>query len=248
MSVHRFYAPGMTRDASRVVLDSEESTHLSRVLRLRVGARVRAFDGQGGERHALVANSHPGAAELELLDSIAPPAEPRVSVALAVGILKADKFDAVLRDAVMLGVSSVIPLLTDRCDVPRSAVSGGARLERWHRIAVASAKQSGRAVVPAVADPIHLDACLDRDRSPMRLMLAEPSLGGAQRLDDSSRGLMDATQALVLIGPEGGWTPDEVDRARSRGCRVVSLGSRTLRADSAPLVALAVLQFLWGDL
>lgn len=246
--MHRFYAPAMTRDARRVVLDGVESAHLSRVLRLRAGASVRAFDGKGTERHALVVSSHPTASELELLDEASTQVEPRVRVVLAVGLLKSDKFDAMLRDAVMLGASAVVPLLTERCDVPASAVAGGARLDRWHRVAVASAKQSGRAVVPLVGEPVRLETCLDLDRSPLRVLFAEPSVACAERLDRSSPGPTDATQALVLIGPEGGWTPDEVDLARARGCRIVSLGSRTLRADAAPLVGLAVLQFLWGDL
>lgn len=245
--MHRFYAPGITADATRVVLDTVESTHLARVLRLRPGTRVRVFDGKGSERHALVTNARPDAAELELLDRVDAAAEARVHLVLGVGLLKADRFDAVLRDAVMLGVAAVQPLVTIRCDVPTAAIATGSRRERWHRIAVSASKQSGRAVVPVIREPATLAACLDADDAPVRLLLAEPSVAGADRLDVATD-WWDTARALVLVGPEGGWAPGEVDDARARGCRVVSLGARTLRADAAPLVAVAVLQFLWGDL
>ncbi|MEW5980965.1 MAG: RsmE family RNA methyltransferase [Acidobacteriota bacterium] len=245
--VHRFYAPGMSAGATRVVLDGVESVHLARVLRLRPGSRVRAFDGRGTEREARVATAHPKGAELDLFDPVGAAPEARVHVELGLGLLKADRFDAALRDAVMLGVAAVHPLLTERSDVPAGAVASGTRRERWHRIAVASSKQSGRATVPAVHEPAGLRACLAADRSPTRILLAEPSVAGAEPLQ-ADAGWAAVTQALVLVGPEGGWTPGEVGLARAGGCRVMSLGTRTLRADAAPLVALSVLQFLWGDL
>ncbi len=248
MTVHRFYAPGMTAGMPRVVLDPDESAHLTRVLRLKPGAAVRVFDGRGLEREARVVTARAKASELDLTGEVVARPEGRVRIHLGMALLKADRFDAAIRDAVMLGVSSLQPLTTDRSDVPAAAVSSGARLTRWERIAVASAKQCGRAVVPRVHDPVSLAGCLDRDPSPLRLLFAEPSVTETERLAAGASALPDVTAALVLVGPEGGWSPREVEVARAAQCRVVTLGPRTLRADAAPIVALTVLQFLWGDL
>lgn len=245
---HRCYAPTMTAGDVRVILDPDESAHLSRVLRLREGDEVRVFDGRGAECAARVSVVDRARSELEVVGTVTPVPEPRVRTTLGLALLKADKFDAVLRDAVMLGVCAVQPLATARTDVPASAFSSGGRLDRWRRIAVASAKQSGRAVVPAVREPAELADCLEADRSSARLLLAEPSVPEAEPLSEARSAWADLDSALVLVGPEGGWTSDEISIARARGCQLVSLGPRTLRADAAPVVALSVLQFLWGEM
>jgi len=151
-----------------------------------------------------------------------------------------------VRDAVMMGVAAIQPLLTARTDVPAAAFSRGRRLERWHRIAVASAKQCGRAFVPPVLAPCSLAECLDGAPPGVRLMLVEPAAaprGASSWPPAGASGL-----AMVLVGPEGGWADEEVTLALSAECLPVSLGLRTLRADAAPLVALSVLQCVWGEI
>jgi 16S rRNA (uracil1498-N3)-methyltransferase len=146
----------------------------------------------------------------------------------------------------MMGVAAVQPLLTARTDVPRSAFARGGRVERWRRIAVSSTKQCGRAVVPEIYPPVSLPACLDADRSDVRLLLVEPSAATGQAA--ASPLPQHAGSAIVFIGPEGGWADEEVRAAVTAGCRIVSLGARTLRADATPLVALSVLEYVWGDI
>jgi 16S rRNA (uracil1498-N3)-methyltransferase len=176
-------------------------------------------------------------------DAVVPAAEWSVRVTLALAALKGDKCDGVIRDAVMMGVAAIQPLLTARSDVPSAAFSRGRRQERWQRIAVSSVKQCGRAVVPPVLAPRTLTGCLDAADAGGRLILVEPAAlppGSAGRPPDAA-----PASALVLVGPEGGWADDEVALALSAGCVPVSLGPRTLRADAAPIVALSVLQYLW---
>ncbi len=167
---------------------------------------------------------------------------------LAQAVLKADKLDAVVRDAVMLGVSAIQPLLTTRTDVPPRAFQGQLRVERWQRIAVASVKQCGRAVVAEVRQPCSLDQCLERDQSALRILLVEPGASDSSSGLEALRSAPVPDSVLAVVGPEGGWTEDEVESARRHGCVTLTLGRRTLRADAAPLVAIAVLQSLWGDL
>jgi len=146
----------------------------------------------------------------------------------------------------MMGVAAVQPLLTARTDVPPAAFTRGGRVERWRRIAISSAKQCGRAVVPEIYAPASLPACLEADRSDVRLLLVEPSVATPQAA--ASRLPQSVASAIVLIGPEGGWAASEVSTAVTAGCRTITLGARTLRADATPLVALSVLQYYWEDI
>lgn len=245
--VPRVYAPALHPDCETITLPAGEAEHLTRVLRLGVGAAVRVFDGRGLEREARVAHAVRKEVRLDVAARVEAAAEPRVRVTLAQAVLKGDKTDNVFRDAVMLGVAAIQPLLAARTDVPESAFKSGARLERWRRIVISSVKQCGRAVVPDLGAPETLEAALRRGHPGLRLMLVEPAAAEAAT-EQALRGLRPVEQAQVFVGPEGGWTPEEIAMARDAGCRLVTLGKRTLRADATPLVAIAVLQYLWGDL
>jgi 16S rRNA (uracil1498-N3)-methyltransferase len=243
--VPRLYVPLLDPRDNTVSLPADEAAHLRRVLRVKAGAAVRLFDGRGREVAARLASVDRAAVVADIGDLVAAAPEWGVHVTLAQAVLKGDKIDDVVRDAVMMGVAAVQPLLTARTDVPAAAFLHGRRLERWERIAVSSAKQCGRAVVPPVLAPCALKDCLDAAQAEITLMLVEPaavtaSAAGAWPQADAPR------SAMVLVGPEGGWANEEVAQAMSAGCLPVSLGPRTLRADAAAIVALSVLHYIWG--
>jgi 16S rRNA (uracil1498-N3)-methyltransferase len=244
----RFYAPAFRPDSASIELPAEEAEHLTRVLRLGVGASVRVFDGRGCECCARVVHAARRDVRLEIEGRVDAAAEPRVRVTLAQAVVKGDKMDGIIRDAVMLGVAAICPLLTARTDVPESAFATGTRIVRWRRIVIASVKQCGRAVVPELSAPESLDACLRRGHDGPRLMLVEPGATAEAMTGEALGSMNPIDSAQVLVGPEGGWTPAEVSMAEDAGCRLVTLGRRTLRADATPLIALGVLQYLWGDL
>ena len=241
--VPRFYVPALDPRDRSVSLPEVEAGHLRRVLRLKTGAAVRLFDGRGREVEARVTSVDRASVVAQIGEPVAPSPEWGVRVTLAQAILKGDKTDDVVRDAVMMGVSGIQPLLTARTDVPAAAFSHGRRIERWHRIAVASAKQCGRAVVPPVRAPCSLRECLAEAPPGLRIMLVEPAAlpSGAASWPPAD----ESGAATVLVGPEGGWEDDELAEALSAGCFLVSLGPRTLRADAAAIVALSVLQYVW---
>jgi len=241
--VPRLFVPALDPRARTVVLPGEEAGHLRRVLRVKPGAAIRLFDGRGLEVAARVVSVDRAAVVAEIGEPVEPASEWGVRLTLAQAVLKGDKLDDVIRDAVMMGVAGVQPLVTARTDVPASAVAGGRRVDRWHRIAVSSAKQCGRAVVPPVHDARSLRACLGAAEPGVRLILLEPAAmpaGSVGRPPASAPGV-----ATLLVGPEGGWADDEVDLALAAGFHPFSLGPRTLRADAAALVALGVLQYVW---
>lgn len=244
----RAYAPDLDPSQPITALSAEESGHLVRVLRLGAGARVLVFDGRGVQYLARIATAAKDSVTLSLLEPAPPAPESRVRLTLAQAVLKGDKMDAVVRDATMMGVSSVIPLITERTVIPRSAVELGRVRERWHRIAVASAKQCGRAIVPDIGPPERLTTLFETPESDvaLRLQLIEPTAAG--ELDaESAHQLPEEPPAhvMIAIGPEGGWAPEEVEQAREAGWRGWTVGARTLRAESAPLAALSILTYAW---
>jgi 16S rRNA (uracil1498-N3)-methyltransferase len=245
----RFFAPDAGAAGDHVTLPDDEGEHLTRVLRLGPGAVVRVFNGQGREFDAVVETADKKGIAVRLGLACDPAPEAGVAIALAQAVLKGDKMDDVVRDAVMIGATTIQPILTARTEVPSTAFENGRRRERWARVAVSSAKQCGRAVVPPVFEPVPLEALsrklLESWMTGPALMLVEP---GASR-KAVPLGELDVEPpkaATIIIGPEGGWAPEEVQLGAD-ACRLVTLGERTLRADSMALVALAALYARWGE-
>jgi 16S rRNA (uracil1498-N3)-methyltransferase len=244
--VHRFFAPALDPGDESVALPREEAEHLTRVLRLGTGDAVAVFDGRGHEFLARVVAAVRRDVRVELLSRIEPAAEPDIPVTLAQAVLKGDKMDDVVRDAVMLGVAAVQPIVTSRSETTVAALLRGARVDRWRRLALASVKQSRRAVLPDIRTPLSLEHVFDEPAA-TRLMLVEPGAGGGTEPLSVLRREPAPHDAVILIGPEGGWTDGEVAAAEARGIRRLTIGPRTIRADAVAVVAVSLLQFLWED-
>jgi len=244
VSVHRFFAPSLDPGDEAVDLPRDEAEHLTRVLRLGVGDTVSVFNGRGHEFLARIVSAARRDARVQLLSRVEPAPESTTHFTLVQAVLKGDKMDDVIRDAVMLGVAAIQPLVSKRTEYTVAAILRGTRMERWRRLALASAKQSRRAVVPEIMMPLTLETWLDEPSAGERLMFVEPGIDGVEPLN-ALRSAATPSSAALIVGPEGGWDPGECARARARGLRFVSLGGRTLRADAVPIAALSVLQFLW---
>jgi 16S rRNA (uracil1498-N3)-methyltransferase len=243
----RFYAPDVRASGELVSLSSDESAHLTRVLRLKTGAAVRAFDGRGHEFEAVVDTASSRGVRLRIGEAREPAPERRTPVTLIQAVLKGDKMDEVVRDATTLGVAAIQPMVSARCATSIAALERGRRRDRWTRVAVSAAKQCGRAVVPAVLQARSigdvLGALTATEQEPA-LMFVEPGAGAGQRLHDVPSS--HPRRAAILIGPEGGWHPDEIAAACQR-CRMVTLQGPTLRADAVAVVALTALLARWGE-
>ena len=250
--MHRFFAPSLDPGDETVILPRDEAEHLTRVLRLTSGDTVAVFDGRGHEFLARVTSAGRRDVQLQILSRLEPPPEPAVALILVQAVLKGEKMDDVVRDAVMLGVAAIQPVVTKRSEATVAALLRGARVERWRRVALASAKQSRRAVLPEIRRPLTFENALGEPVG-TGLMFVEP---GAEALPEApgveSIGVLRRdpvpAQVTIWIGPEGGWDLSEQLAARARNIRLLSLGSRTLRADAVPVAAISVLQFLWNDL
>ena len=246
----RFHVPAAERSGDVVALPPDEAEHLTRVLRLKAGAPVRVFNGRGSEFDAVVERAGRDGARVAVGAVRVAAAEPRVAVTLAQAVLKGEKMDAVVRDAVMMGVAAIQPVVTTRSEVTVASLQRGRRKERWVRIAVSSAKQCGRAVVPAILEPLDFTS-LASSLAGMALpepcfMFVEPAIAvGAIAIGDLEP--RAPRQTTVLVGPEGGWTAEEIE-AGAAVSRLVTLGARTLRADAMPIVAVTALLTRWEQL
>jgi len=207
--MHRFFAPSLDAGDETVTLPRDEGEHLTRVLRLTAGDTVAVFDGRGREFLARVVG--PAVAgrrrdiSLQLLSRVEPAEEPSVALTLVQAVLKADKMDDVVRDAVMLGAAAIHPIVTDRTEVTVAAVMKGTRLDRWRRVALASVKQSRRATLPEIRMPLRFSDFLDEPPTALRLMLVEPSAAVRVESIGALRSEPIPADAAVLVGPEGGW-------------------------------------------
>lgn len=236
----RFFAPELTSDARQVTLPPGESLHLARVLRLHEGDQVELFDGRGTLRAGTVRRASPQGAVVDPGDVLPAAPEPPAAIVVAQALLKGDAMDAVVRDATVLGASEIWPMTTSRTNVPAKAAQSAH--ERWERVAVAAAKQCGRAVLPRIAKvrPVGEVVTLTGETS-HGLWLTEPTAATG-----ASTALAAPARAVCLaIGPEGGWTPEEVAAANAAGWHPWTLAPVTLRAEQMTLAALSVIRYVW---
>jgi 16S rRNA (uracil1498-N3)-methyltransferase len=243
----RFYAPDLHPESTTTALPPDEALHLTRVLRLGQGARIAVFDGRGREFLAVVAAASRDRVQVDLVERVNPVAEARVPLTLVQAVLKGDKMDDVVRDATMMGVAAIDPIVTAH-SIARTRDGSGRGTERWSRVAVSSAKQCRRATVPAIARAQPYSEWLATGGPGLRLILVEPSGGGGS--DQSLHLLEDHAPAALalLVGPEGGWSEEEREEAEKAGCIPVTLGALTLRADAVAVAAIAMVRFALRDL
>jgi 16S rRNA (uracil1498-N3)-methyltransferase len=242
--MRRFYAPPENFSDQTVTLGFEESKHSRDVLRLRAGDEVFVFDGLGGEFRCEIESIGKRETVLKILEKVSPKSpESNLNLTLAVGLLKGEKFDLVVQKACELGVSRIIPLQTKRADVKiKDAKEAEKKLERWRRIALEAAKQSGRARLLEVCAPAFFENFIEI-ASGTRILFAERN--GENFADLTNKNVSEIT---AIVGSEGGWEDSEIEMARAQGVQIITLGGRILRAETAAIVVSALLQNRFGDL
>lgn len=242
----RFLVPDLDTSGDTLGLSPEEAHHAIRVLRLTAGTAVELFNGSGRECAATIDSISREAVTCRRGPVTASTREPAVRVTLVQSALAGGALDDVVRDATMLGARRVEFVCPERAQISPLTLERRNLVARWTRVAIASAKQCGRAVVPSLHVWRRLEDALTAERAGERVLLVEPSVTATAPW--SPRGNVTARrEAHVLVGPEGGWTPVELALAASAGWRPWRLGPRTLRADAAGCAALAVLLHEWED-
>ncbi len=242
-TLHRFCVAPAQISEGRVRFSREQAHQIVRVLKMRRGHTLAVFDGAGAEYEAeLIALGGDEATAL-LTGTRATVPEPALRLILLQGLPRAEKMELIVQKATELGVHRIVPLLS-----ARSVSRGSGRLPRWRIIAREAAEQCGRAVVPVIDDPVSLAAFFAADGGAGLRGIALWEHEGGRGLREALRRLGHVEHLNLLVGPEGGLAPDEVEMAGHRGLVTASLGQRTLRTETATLVALGILQYELGDL
>jgi 16S rRNA (uracil1498-N3)-methyltransferase len=255
MSRRRFFAPPDAFKQQTVTLTSDEAKHLRDVLRLKQGDEVYVFDGAGKEFRCIVSGWKRDEVTLDECEQVAPPhPESPLDLTLAVGLLKGDKFDLIVQKATELGITRIVPVMTRHADIHlRDASDAEKRVIRWRRIALEAAKQCGRARVPDVDMPAEIAELITTAGDSLRVMFSERDGRSLEEViaDSASQerqGYRAPETVTALVGSEGGWANDEIKAASDSGWRIVTLGGRILRAETAAITVSVLLQHAFGDL
>ncbi|THK41035.1 16S rRNA (uracil(1498)-N(3))-methyltransferase [Methylophaga sp. SB9B] len=241
MRVPRFYCATLAPSASPMVLPEEVFRHAVQVLRMKPGAFLTLFDGQGLEYQAQLEQVDKRQATVNLQQQINIDNESPLDILLMQGISRGERMDYAIQKAVELGVKRIMPVITERCNVQLSGDRAEKRLNHWQGVVVSACEQSGRSFLPELLPITTLDTALAEVNDDCKLVLDPEAVQGFSSVKKAS-------QIALLIGPEGGLSDAEVQQAIDDGFTGISLGPRILRTETASAAALAMVQAGWGDI
>jgi 16S rRNA (uracil1498-N3)-methyltransferase len=236
---HRFHIDRPFVVGETLELTGEELHHAAHVVRLRVNEAVELFDGHGGAATASAVEVSKQRAVIRVDSILEISRELPFRLTLAAAIIHPDKFELVLQKATELGVTTLIPLLTDRVETRQERVAG--KRERWERIVLEATKQCGRAVIPSLSEPANFAAL--SDTAGVRLLFDAEAASAPLPIDEAR-----SSGVTLFIGPEGGWSDDELSAARAKGFVFQRLGTRRLRAETAAIAGIVSLSAQLGVL
>lgn len=241
MRISRIYTEQPLTPAKTVELGPREVRHLVQVLRLKRGARITLFNGDGHDYPALLQECTKRQAFAEVLSQSEAEITPPLSIHLGIGISRGERMDFALQKSVELGVSKITPLFAQRSVVQLQGERLEKRVQHWRQVVISACEQSGRCRLPELHPPTPLEAWTANSPGEYALLLDHRS--------PSSMGDLDPPMEKIrlLIGPEGGLSEEERRQAQNSGFRGVRLGPRVMRTETAPLAAIAAIQALWGD-
>lgn len=238
MTVRIYQAQPLT--SGMIKLDENGSHHLSRVLRAAIGDEIILFNGEGGEHHAVIRQINKKNVEAEIVKFVDRNVEPPVKIILAQGVARGEKMDFVIQKAVEMGVSEIVPIISERCNVRLDKEREQKRLQHWQAVVISACEQSGRNSIPTLHPQVALNQWLQNVKTDLKFVLSPHA-------DTKLESVKQTSSAAILIGPEGGLTDAEVAESQKCGFAALQLGPRVLRTETAALAALAVLQFAFGD-
>lgn len=245
--MHRFFVTDGCMYKDKIKIDGDDAAHILKVLRLRVGDEIIVCDGKEKDYLCTIASLEKKNVVCSITEVKENAAEPPLKLDLYQGFPKSAKMDLIIQKCTELGVSSVTPVYTERVVVRQYEDRDlDDRVERWQRIAEEASKQSGRGRIPKVCGPVSFKDVISRlkDYDISIIPYEKESCNGLKQF---ARGKNNTRSAAVLIGPEGGFTEEEVSMAKNAGAVPVTLGPRILRTETAGFVCLSILMYELGD-
>lgn len=231
-----------------ITIDSEDVSHIKRVLRLKVGDEVLLCDGKGYDYNAVISDILDNEIKCRIIEKHASETEPNIKVTLYQGLPKASKMDYIIQKNTELGIIRIVPCMLNRCVVKlENKKAEEKKTQRWRKIAEEAAKQSGRGTIPEISMPVSLSEAIDMLRNEdLAIALYECEENKAlKKILTSSK---DAKSIGFIIGPEGGFDPAEIEKIHEAGIPSVGLGKRILRTETAGEAVLSMIMYELGDI
>ena len=239
MRISRVYTNETLSSGATVILTGNAAHYLGKVLRLDVGAELILFNGDGREYPATAISISKNAIEVSLGPPQTPNTESSLRTVLGIGISRGERMDLVVQKSTELGVSEIVPLFTEHCEVKLNAERQEKRVEHWQQVAISACEQTGRVIIPVIRMPQKIAEWIESPGAGLKLLCDHNETG---KLD----GARPQGGIALLIGPEGGLSDSEISKARAAGFTGINLGNRVLRTETAPITALSILQYLWA--
>lgn len=240
MRIPRIFIHQPLNANTSVLLSEDQSHYLSKVLRMQVGRELIAFDGNGGEYSAEIIEITKKAVTIQTRDFQDINKESPLQLTLAIGVSRGERMDWVLQKATELGVTDIVPLITERTEVKLGGERADKKMEHWQQIVISACEQCQRNLLPKIAEPKTLNEWIPTMTADKKFVLHHRDNQGLPQNET-------VNSVCLLIGPEGGLSDDEIQLATEKGFAPLTLGPRVLRTETAPVAAISLVQFLWGD-
>jgi 16S rRNA (uracil1498-N3)-methyltransferase len=244
MEQNRFYHSENLELKRVIELVAQTHIHATKVLRLKVGNQFALFNGDGFDYVAKVIEISKHKTSVEIIDKYEFNHESPLKITLAQGLAAGDKMDWIIQKAVELGIHTIQPLLTERSIIKLDRERADKKLEHWKAIAISACEQTGRNTIPDILCPIQLNQWLSEETlkpNNLKLILTPSKAQNINHIDKPTNSI------LFMVGPEGGFSEKEMTLALNQAFIPVNFGQRILRTETASIVALSILQNLWGD-
>ncbi len=240
MRLSRIFSPTTISADQTHSLDARAAHYLQHVLRLKVGDKIAIFDGSGGEYLAEIETLRKKKLDVRIIQFEDRQTQSPLTIELGLGISRGDRMDIAIQKATELGVSSIRPLASTRSGNKLKPAVVEKKMAHWQGVIISACEQSGLNTLPTLLNPTDIDTWAASCKQELKLVLY-PNAGKSQKLPTT------CTSVALAVGPEGGLDPQEIERLTQAGFLSTQLGPRVLRTETAPLAAISILQFLWGD-
>lgn len=240
MRIPRIYTEQNLLSGEVVELEESASHHLSKVLRMQAGRELIVFNGAGGEFAATIYEVHKKHVVIQVAEHTLDNRESPLNLELAIGISRGERMDWVLQKATELGVTNIIPLITERTEVKIGGDRQDKKIQHWQQTIISACEQCQRNLLPTLAEPIQISDWLTQVNSELRFVLHHRD---SKQLPADKK----PESVTLLIGPEGGLSDREIAHAIEYDFNALTLGPRVLRTETAPVAAISLVQYLWGD-
>ncbi len=238
--IPRIYTPQALGDNLTLSLEPSASHHLIKVLRMEVGRALVLFNGDGNEFPATISAIDKKSASVTTQTGTYAPRASNLNISLAIGLSKGDRFDYVLQKATELGVENIMPLFTERSEVRLNKERIEKKIQSWTNIVIGACEQCQRNKIPTLHTPMLFSEYVSACDTQKKYVLHH-------RTDESLADQTPPESVSLLIGPEGGLSENEITLAEANDFKPLAIGPRVMRTETAPIAAISILQYLWGD-